>query len=186
MTDVTKLLLDIENGDSAAADSLLPLVYEELRRLAKVKLSHESPDQTIQATALVHEAYLRLVASNPGSGKEWDGRGHFFAAAARAMQRILVDNARHKNRIKAGGGRNRVDFSKLQPEAPVRNVDLLALDEALHKLELQDKRKAELVRMRFFAGLTVEEAANALGISTSTADNDWAYAKNWLRLEIKG
>lgn len=184
MTDITKLLNEIEEGDPAAAESLLPLVYDELRQLAKARLSNEQPGQTLQATALVHEAYLRLVGSASQDTNEWDGRGHFFAAAARAMQRILVDNARRKKRIKAGGDRNRVDLSKLQPEAPVPNVNLLALDEALSKLEQQDKRKADLVRMRYFAGMTVEQAAAAIGISPSTADNDWAYAKNWLRLEI--
>ena len=184
MTEITKLLHEIDQGDPAAAESLLPLVYDELRQLAKVRLSNEQPGQTLQATALVHEAYLRLLGSDSQVNNEWDGRGHFFAAAARAMQRILVDNARRKKRIKAGGDRNRVDLSKLQPAAPGPNVDLLALDEALNKLEQQDKRKADLVRMRYFAGMTVEQAANALGISSSTADNDWAYAKNWLRLEI--
>lgn len=185
MTDITKLLHKIDEGDSTAADSLLPLVYDELRQLAKVRLSREQPGQTLQATALVHEAYLRLVGSDSQDTNNWDGRGHFFAAAARAMQRILVDNARRKKRIKAGGDRNRVDLSKLQPAAPGPNVDLIALDEALEKLERLDQRKADLVRMRYFAGLTVEEAAKTLGISSSTADNDWAYAKNWLRLEIQ-
>ncbi|MDG2388996.1 MAG: sigma-70 family RNA polymerase sigma factor [Planctomycetaceae bacterium] len=184
MSDVTKILSAIEQGDQQASAELLPLVYQELRKLAAAKISTEKPGQTLQATALVHEAYLRLVGTDSQNTNEWEGRGHFFAAAARAMQRILVDNARRKKRVKAGGDRNRVDFSRLQPEAPGPNVDLLALDEALIKLEQQDKRKADLVRMRYFAGLTVEEAANALGISSSTADNDWAYAKNWLRLEI--
>ncbi len=184
MTDVTRLLSKIEQGDPAAANSLLPLVYDELRQLAKARLSNELPGQTLQATALVHEAYLRLVGKDSDDAQEWDGRGHFFAAAARAMQRILVENARRKKRIKAGGDRNQVDFSKLQPTAPGPKVDLLDLDEALEKLEKQDKRRADLVRLRYFAGLTVDEAAKALGISSSTADNDWAYAKNWLRLEI--
>ena len=184
MTDVTQILAQIEQGDPSAAEHLLPLVYEELRKLAAAKLAHEKPGQTLQATGLVHEAYLRLVGTTSPESQQWDGRGHFFSAAARAMQRILVENARHKKRIKAGGELKRADLSRLEPAVSGPNVDLLALDEALKKLEELDKRKADLVRLRYFAGLTVNQAAEALGISSSTADNDWAYAKNWLRLEI--
>lgn len=183
MSDVTRILVDIERGDASAAERLLPLLYDELRQLAQAKLSKENPGQTLQATALVHEAYLRLVepASQP---PEWDGRGHFFAAAARAMQRILVENARRKNRLKAGGGRNRVDLTKAEPQIEGPSIDLLALNEALEKLEETDERKVTLVRLRYFAGMTLVQAASILGISNSTADNDWAYAKNWLRLEM--
>jgi RNA polymerase sigma factor (TIGR02999 family) len=184
MNDVTKILSAIDDGDAKAASQLLPLVYDELRRLAARKMSHEKPGQTLQATALVHEAYLRLVG--PEAGERWDGRGHFFAAAAEAMRRILVENARHKQRQKAGGGRQRVHLEAVEPEVAGPSVDVLALDEALQKLERQDQRKADLVRLRFFAGLTIPQAAAALEISTSTADNDWAYAKTWLRVEMRG
>lgn len=183
MSDVTQILTAIEHGDAAAANELLPLVYQELRRLAAVKLSNEKPGQTIQATALVHEAWLRLLG--PDVDVHWNGRGHFFAAAARAMQRILVEIARHKKRLKAGGNLQRVSLCAAAA-ASVQNssMDVLEIDEALQKLDQQDHRKAELVRLRFFAGLTLPEAARALGISVSTADNDWAYAKTWLRLEL--
>ncbi len=184
MNDVTKILSAIDGGDAKAASQLLPLVYDELRRLAAHKMSHEKPGQTLQATALVHEAYLRLVG--PEAGERWDGRGHFFAAAAEAMRRILVENARRKQRQKAGGGRRRVDLEAVEPEIAGPSVDVLALDEALQKLERQDQRKADLVRLRFFAGLSIPQAAAALEISTSTADNDWAYAKTWLRVEMRG
>ncbi len=184
MNDVTKILSAIDDDDAKAASQLLPLVYDELRRLAAQKMSHEKPGQTLQATALVHEAYLRLVG--PEAGQHWDGRGHFFAAAAEAMRRILVENARRKQRQKAGGGRRRVDLEAVEPEIAGPSVDVLALDEALQKLERQDQRKADLVRLRFFAGLTIPQAAAALEISTSTADNDWAYAKTWLRVEMRG
>lgn len=183
MKDVTKILSAIEHGDPAATDELLPLVYHELRKLAAAKLSHERPGQTIQATALVHEAWLRLVG--PDIDVHWNGRGHFFAAAARAMQRILVENARRKNRLRAGGEHKRVSMCEAAASAVQSpSVDVLAIDAALQKLDQQDHRKAELVRLRFFAGLTLPEAARALGISASTADNDWAYAKTWLRLEL--
>jgi RNA polymerase sigma factor (TIGR02999 family) len=183
MSDVTRILLDIERGDTKAAEQLLPLVYDELRKLAAQKLAHEKPGQTLQATALVHEAYLRLVgADDPG----WDSRGHFFAAAAEAMRRILVDNARRKAAIKAGGGRERVSLDEVELAIEGPRLDLLALDEALTALEAKDKRKADLVRLRYFAGLTVDQAAYALGISASTADNDWVYAKSWLRVAMLG
>src|SRR5262245_66160819 len=183
MNDVTRILSEIERGDPKAAEQLLPLVYGELRRLAARKLAHEKPGQTLQATALVHEAYLRLVgAEDPG----WDSRGHFFAAAAEAMRRILVENARRKAAAKAGGGRQRVDLDEADAAVEDPFLDLIALDEALTALEAKDKRKADLVRLRYFAGLTVEQAARVLGISASTADNDWAYAKSWLRLAMLG
>jgi RNA polymerase sigma factor (TIGR02999 family) len=183
MTDVTQILEDVERGDPRAAERLLPLVYDELRRLAARKLAREAPGQTLQATALVHEAYLRLVGAGDAG---WNGRGHFFAAAAEAMRRILVENARRKASLKAGGGRARVDLAGAEPAVEGPRVDLLALDEALRQLEAKDKRKADLVKLRFFAGLTQAEAAEALGVSGSTADNDWAYAKSWLRLAISG
>lgn len=182
MSDVTRILTAIEDGDSGAAEELLPLVYQELRKLAASKLAKEKPGQTIQATVLVHEVWLRLVGSDVDV--HWNGRGHFFAAAAHAMQRILVENARRKKRMKAGGEFKRVSMSEAAGSVASPSVDVLAVDEALRKLDQQDHRKAELVRLRFFAGLTVPEAAQALGISASTADNDWAYAKTWLRLEL--
>src|SRR3954447_23238422 len=183
MSDVTRILSAIEQGRPQAAEELLPLVYEELRRLAGRRLAQEKPGQTLQATALVHEAYLRLVgADDPG----WDSRGHFFAAAAEAMRRILVDNARRKAAIKAGGGHERVGLEEVEIAIEGPRLDLLALDEALTTLEAKDKRKADLVRLRFFAGLTVDQAAYALGISPSTADNDWVYAKSWLRVAMLG
>ena len=182
MTDVTRILNQIEQGDPVAAESLLPLVYEELRILARHRLANEKAGQTLQATALVHEAYLRLLGNQ--QDLNWDNRGHFFAAAAEAMRRIVVDIARKKKGPKAGGQFQRVELSNVDPIAADPLLDLVDLDEALQKLELQDKRKSELVKLRFFAGLTHEQAAKALGISTSTADNDWAYAKTWLRVEL--
>jgi RNA polymerase sigma factor (TIGR02999 family) len=184
MSDVTRILSAIEQGDPQAADQLLPLVYDELRRLAASKLAHEAPGQTLEATALVHEAYLRLLDGGPAQG--WNGRGHFFAAAAEAMRRILVERARHKQSRKAGGGRRRQDLPDIELSADGPRLDLLALDEALAKLERHNPRRAGLVKLRYFAGLTIAEAAQALGVSESTADNDWAYARSWLRLEIEG
>jgi RNA polymerase sigma factor (TIGR02999 family) len=182
MTDVTRILSAIEQGDSHAAEQLLPLVYDELRRLAAAKLGREAPGQTLEATALVHEAYLRLVGGAvPGS---YQGRGHFFAAAAAAMRRILIDRARHKRSEKRGGGRRRQRLDDLAAPAP--DEELLALDEALHKLAAQDPVKARLVELRYFAGLTSEQAAEALGISPSTADRYWAYARAWLQAEVRG
>jgi RNA polymerase sigma factor (TIGR02999 family) len=183
MNDVTRILSAIEQGDPRAAEQLLPLVYAQLRKLAARKLAREAPGQTLQATALVHEAYLRLVgAHDPG----WNSRGHFYAAAAEAMRRILVETVRRKKSLKAGGDRRRVELSDIDPAAQGPRIDLLALDEALTQLEAKDRRKAALVKLRYFAGLTNEQAAEALGISSSTADNDWAYARSWLRLAIAG
>lgn len=185
MTDVTRILNAIEQGDEGATDELLPLVYEELRILAAQKLSKESPGLTLQATALVHEAYLRLVGC---SNLQWDGRGHFFAAAAEAMRRILVEDARRKKQHRHGGGRQRVtlDESLIGTSPTMPPDDLLALNKALQKLECADKTKADLVKLRFFAGLTGNQAAQALGISHATAERYWAYARAWLKLEITG
>jgi RNA polymerase sigma factor (TIGR02999 family) len=183
MTDVTRILSAIDEGDPHAAEQQLPLVYDELRRLAIQKMAHEKPGQTLQATALVHEAYLRLV--DVKKAQHWNSRGHFFAAAAEAMRRILIEQARHKKCVKAGGGHQRVELPDIAT-GEGSGDDLLLLHEALEKLEKKDKRKAELVKLRFFAGLTNEQAAGVLGVSTSTADNDWAYARSWLRLEIGG
>ena len=184
MSDTTRILAAIEQGDPHAADQLLTVVYDELRKLAAQKLAQEKPGQTLQATALVHEAYLRLV--DVEEAQHWNSRGHFFAAAAEAMRRILVERARHKRSWKAGAGRRRLELDDIDPSVPAPDEDLLALDEALGKLEQHDRRKAELVKLRFFAGFNIQQAAEALGISTSTADNDWAYARCWLRLEIGG
>jgi RNA polymerase sigma factor (TIGR02999 family) len=184
MSDVTRLLSAIDQGDPRAAEKLLPLVYGELRRLAASKLAHEAPGQTLQATALVHEAYLRLL--DGGQPQDFNGRGHFFAAAAEAMRRILVERARRKQSRKAGGGRRRQELPDVELAVPAPRLDLLALHEALTRLERRDPRRANLVKLRFFAGLTIAQAAEALGVSESTADNDWAYARAWLRLEIEG
>ncbi len=183
MTDVTQILNAIEQGNAKAADELLPLVYEELRRLAAQKMSRESPGQTLQATALVHEAYLRLVGAEDQS---WSGRTHFFTAAAEAMRRILIDNARRKKSLKHGGDRRRFDLDKLVlPDDKDRlSDDILALDEALEKLAKENKIEADLVKLRYFAGLTGKQAAEVLGISLSTANEHWAYARARLRLEI--
>jgi RNA polymerase sigma factor (TIGR02999 family) len=183
MDAITQVLHAIEQGDPHAAERLLPLLYDELRKLAAERMAQEKPGQTLQATALVHEAYLRLVGGT--RTQDWDGRGHFFAAAAEAMRRILVDRARHKQTRKAGGGRRRLDLDEIEPALDEENGDrILALDEALRQLEAEDPRKAELVKLRFFAGLTAEQAAAALGVSTSTAEKDWAYARSWLRVAI--
>ena len=184
VADVTRILAAVERGDPRAAEELLPVVYDELRKLAAARLAEEKPGQTLQPTELVHEAYLRLVGKSPSDG--WDGRGHFFAAAAEAMRRILIEHARHKDSRKAGGGRRRVDLADVEPACPESDLDLIALDEALGRLERLDARKAQVVKLRFFAGLTGEQAARALGIATSTADADWAFARCWLRLEIGG
>ena len=175
MTDVTRILSAIEQGDPHAAEQLLPLVYDELRKLAATKLAQEKPGQTLQATALVHDAYLRLVDVD----QHWNSRGHFFAAAAEAMRRILVDNARRKRRPKHGGDRQRVDLDQVLCFAD-SNDNLLALDEALLKLAEQEPAKAEIVKLRYFAGLTLEEAAACMGISEATAKRYWVVARAWL------
>lgn len=183
MADVTHILSAIEQGDPKAAEQLLPMVYDELRKLAAARLADEKPGQTLEATALVHEAYLRLVDAD--RDPQWEGRGHFFAAAAEAMRRILIDRARHKQTRKAGGDRRRLDLDDIEPALGEENSDrLFALDEALRQLEAVDPRKAELVKLRFFAGLTAEQAAAALGVSMSTAEKDWAYARSWLRVAM--
>jgi RNA polymerase sigma factor (TIGR02999 family) len=181
MADVTQILSAIEQGDPHAAEQLLPLVYDELRQLATQRLAQERPGQTLQATALVHEAYLRLVGS--GEAPHWDSRGHFFAAAAEAMRRILIDQARRKHSGKRGGGQQRVDLdaaaSLAAPEDAAAD-DLLALDEALRQFESEEPLKAHLVKLRYFAGLSLPDAARALGISAATAKRHWIYARSWL------
>jgi RNA polymerase sigma factor (TIGR02999 family) len=181
MSDVTRILNAIERGDAKAADELLPLVYEELRHLAARKLSQEKPGQTLQATALVHEAYIRLVE---GADQSWNSRGHFFKAAAEAMRRILIDGARRKKSIKRGAQARRVDLEANDIAAETAAVDLLALDEALERLAAEDPTKADLVKLRYFAGLTVEQAADMLGISRATAVRHWVFARTWLLHEI--
>jgi RNA polymerase sigma factor (TIGR02999 family) len=186
MSEVTVILAAIEQGDPRAASELLPLVYNELRRLAAQKLAHEKPGDTLEPTALVHEAYLRLVGERRSSSPPWDSRGHFFAAAAEAMRRILVENARRKRSRKRGGNRLRQDLEEGLSVVPEPREDLLALDEALNKLAVKDPRKAQLVQLRYFAGLTIEEAARALSISSTTAERYWTYARAWLQREIGG
>jgi RNA polymerase sigma factor (TIGR02999 family) len=183
MSEVTRILAAIERGDVRAVDELFPLVYQELRQLAAVRLSKELPGQTLQATALVHEAYLRLVGSE---NQNWTSRSHFFAAAAEAMRRILIDNARRKKSLKHGGGHQRIDLNEavVASDDKTSSDDLIALDEALKKLSEKDKISADLIKLRFFAGLTMEQAANILGIPRRTADRNWAYARAWLYKEI--
>jgi RNA polymerase sigma factor (TIGR02999 family) len=181
MSDVTRILSAIEQGDPHAAGQLLPLVYDELRRLAAAQMAREKPGQTLDATALVHEAYLRLLGD-----QHFDNRRHFFAAAAEAMRRILVESARRKNRQKRGGGQKRIDLEDLDVAAPEGDERLLALDEALKRLAAVEPQKAELVKLRSFAGLSLDAAANLLGVSPSTADRWWAYARAWLRVELEG
>lgn len=185
MDDLTLILSEIEQGDRRAAEQLLPLVYEELRKLATARLSKEKPGQTLQATALVHEAYVRLVG-NDGTGNvpKWDSRGHFFAAAAEAIRRILIDQARRKAGAKAGGDHQRVALPDVTVAEDHADWNLIDLDKALDQLEAEDSRAAKLVKLRFFAGLTREEAAQAMGVSVATADNDWAYAKSWLQIQL--
>jgi RNA polymerase sigma factor (TIGR02999 family) len=182
MSDVTVILAAIEHGDRAAAGQLLPLIYDELRKLASRKLAHEPPGQTLQATALVHEAYLRLVGSDPE--KPWDGRGHFFAAAAEAMRRILVEKARRKKRLKHGGELVRVDLEAACSVAEEPGQDMLALDAALTKLGSQQPAKAELVKLRYFTGMTMPEIAQILKTSLATAERNWTYARTWLYAEL--
>jgi RNA polymerase sigma factor (TIGR02999 family) len=180
--DVTQILSQIEQGDPSGADQLLPLVYEELRKLAGAKLAHEKPGQTLQATALVHDAYLRLV--DVEKAQHWNSRGHFFGAAAAAMRRILVEQARRKDRIKYGGEMERVDLDADCVFDRSSQFDLLALDEVLTRLAAEEPIKAELVTLRFFAGLTMQEAANVIGVSVATAERYWTFAKSWLFAEL--
>jgi len=184
MNDVTRILSAIEHGDPRAAERLLPLVYDELRTLAAQRLARENPGQTLQATALVHEAYLRLVA--PGRAADWDSRGHFFAAAAEAMRRILVDQARRKRAAKHGGNHRRQDLDDVDVTIEVPSADLLALDEALRGLEAGSPAKAQLVKLRYFAGLSIDEAARVLGISPATAKRHWVYSRAWLFRAMEG
>jgi len=183
MSKVTRIITAIQEGNARAADELLPLVYQELRLLAAQKLSREPPGQTLQATALVHEAYLRLVGAE---GQNWEGRAHFFAAAAEAMRRILIDIARRKKSLKYGGDRKRIDLDEAVPadDVDIPLTELLALDEALEKLSKKDKVKADLVKLRYFAGLTIGQTAEILGISATTAKRYWAYARAWLLREV--
>jgi RNA polymerase sigma factor (TIGR02999 family) len=183
MSDVSRILSAIEQGDCQASEQLLPMVYDELRRLAAEKMAHERPGQTLEATALVHEAYIRLVDTE--KVQHWKSRGHFFAAAAEAMRRILINRARDKHRLKRGGTRKKVDLDCVDVALETPPEDLLAFDEALEKLARQDKPCAELVRLHFFAGLSLGEAADALGISPRTADRYWAYARAWLYEELR-
>jgi RNA polymerase sigma factor (TIGR02999 family) len=185
MTDVTRILNAIEQGDAGATEKLLPLIYEELRILAAQKMAQEKPGQTLQATALVHEAYIRLVK---GGNQSWQSRGHFFSAAAEAMRRILVDRARRKKGSRHGGERVQVTLNEslLSTSKTVSNEDLMALDEAIEKLESIDSTKAKLVKLRLFGGLTGKQAADVLEISYATEQRCWAYARSWLRVEVKG
>jgi RNA polymerase sigma factor (sigma-70 family) len=204
MSDVTRILSQIESGDPAAAEQLLPLVYNELRKLAAARLAQEKPGQTLQATALVHEAYLRLLGGGeksevrdqkpespnatsdlpPPTSDLWDSRGHFFAAAAEAMRRILIDQARRKESQKRGGDWQRQELEGIEIAAAEPSLDILAVQAALERFERIDPQKAELVKLRYFAGLTIPQAAAALGISSTTADRHWAYARAWLHAEL--
>jgi RNA polymerase sigma factor (TIGR02999 family) len=185
MSDVTHILARIESGDPIAAEQLLPIIYDELRKLAAAKLVHEKPGQTLQATALVHEAYLRLVGRGQGE-PAWDSRAHFLSAAATAMRRILIERARYQQSLIHGGGRRREELATDHFAAPEPDEKLLALDGALQKLAEVDPDKARLIELRYFAGLTGDQAAGILGISPNTADRQWAYARAWLRREIQG
>ena len=185
MSEVTRILFAIENGDPTASEQLLPLVYDELRKLAAQKMAQESPEHTLQATALVHEAYLRLVApaggyASAGRDPQWESRGHFFAAAAEAMRRILINRARDKGRQKRGGRRQRVDLDHLLVADQASDDDLVAIDDALQELAEKNWPCAELVKLRFFTGLTLDEAAAAMGIARRTANRYWAFARAWL------
>jgi RNA polymerase sigma factor (TIGR02999 family) len=183
MSDVTQILGQIEKGDGQAAEKLLPLVYEELRKLAAAKMAQENPGQTLQATALVHEAYLRLV--DVEKTQHWDSRGHFFVAAGEAMRRILVDQARRRRSERHGGGLNRHALEHVEIAASEPSLDVVAINEALARFEKIDKLKADLVKLRYFAGLTIPQAAETLGVSAATADRYWAYARAWLHAELK-
>jgi RNA polymerase sigma factor (TIGR02999 family) len=183
MSDVTRILSAVEQGDPRAAGQLLPLVYQELRKLAAGRLAQEPPGQTLQATALVHEAYVRLMAG--AEEKAWSSRGHFFAAVAEAMRRILVDQARRKLSLRQGGNLRRHAIEDREIEAPEPSVDVLAVHEALERFQAVDATAAEIVKLRYFAGLTIPQAAEALGVSISTADRSWAYARAWLHAALK-
>ncbi len=183
MTQVTQILSQIESGDPSAAEQLLPLVYEELRKLAAAKLAHEKPGQTLQSTALVHEAYVRLV--DVEKAQHWNSRGHFFGAAAVAMRRILVEQARRKQRLKRGGEQHRIPLEEIELEFELPSDELLALDEAIARLELEDPEKATVVQLRFFVGMNHEEVAKALDVSAVTARRHWRYARAWLRREMR-
>lgn len=182
MNDLTRILTAIDQGDEKAANKLLPLVYEELRRLAAQRMARERPGQTLQATALVHEAYIRLVGSE---AQNWKGRTQFFTAAAEAMRRILIENARRKQRLKRGGGQAGINLDDVDLAVAEPAEDIVALDEALEKLSLEDPTKATLVKLRYFAGLTTQQAASMLGISQATAERYWSYARVWLYHELK-
>ena len=182
MKDVTRILSQIEQGDPSAAESLLPLIYKELRQLAAAKMARESPDHTLQATALVHEAYLRLIDKD--TAKQWSSRGHFFIAAAEAMRRILIENARRRMTRKRGGSWQRILFDEAHCVTSISPDELLAIDDALSRLALEDEQAARLVKLRFFAGFSLPEAAELLEVSRSTAYEHWAYAKAWLRCEL--
>ncbi len=182
MSDVTRILSRMQSGDPSAAEQLLPLVYDELRKLAAARLAHEKPDQTLQATALVHEAYVRLV--DVEKAQHWDSRGHFFAAAAEAIRRILVENARKKARVRHGGGRKRIDLEQAISLVKEPGDGLLALDEALTRFAALEPAKAELIKLRYFGGFSIDEAADLLGISRTTAKRYWAYARAWLLAEL--
>lgn len=183
MTDVTRILKQIEQGESGAAEQLLPIVYDELRQLASARIAHEKPGQTLQATGLVHEAYLRLVKGD--GAQQWNGRAHFFGAAAEAMRRILIEKARSKASRKRGGDWERVDFENVDLVTSVTPDQLLAIDDALERLRAEDHLAGELVKIRLFAGLLLGDAAKVLGISTATAYRHWAYARAWLRTELQ-
>lgn len=182
MSDVTRILNAIEHGDPHAADELLPLVYEQLRELAAHKMAHEAPGHTLQPTALVHEAWLRLVGNQK---VQWAGRAHFFAAAAEAMRRILINNARRKRAVRHGGGQQRVDVQEIEIAAAAKDDEMLAVDEALEKLAAHDKTKAELVKLLYFVGLTIPEVASILGISEPTAKRYWSYSRAWLLAAVE-
>jgi len=182
VSDVTRILEAAQQGDPTAADQLLPLVYDELRKLAAAKMAQERPNQTLQPTALVHEAWLRLAGSE---NQKWNGRAHFFGAAAEAMRRILIENARRKGAARHGSGQAKLDIHQIELAAPARDDELLAVDDALEKLALRDSKKAELVKLRYFVGFTTEEAAEVLGISVPTADRWWNFSRAWLFEEIE-
>jgi RNA polymerase sigma factor (TIGR02999 family) len=184
MSDITAILSAVDRGDPTAAEKLLPMVYDELRKLAAARLAREKPGQTLQATALVHEAYLRIAGRSPD--QRWDGRGHFFAAAAEAMRRILVENARHKQSLKGGGGERpqSLDADPAFFEAALDPLEVLAIHESLERLAAKSPRKAELVKLRYFLGCTIPESADVLGIAAATAEEDWTYAKAWLRRDL--